>query len=161
MHELPEKSVQRLGLPRHRPDAFNAPRERRGEAHTHNASERILIVEDDYLIAAEVDAALTEAGFAVVGVASSADEALALTASQRPALAVMDIRLAGERDGIDAALELFARHRVRCIFASAHNNVEARTRAEPAEPLAWLAKPYAMAALVSVVQRAIRELRGV
>jgi two-component system, response regulator PdtaR len=159
MLELTHQSVQRLGVPRDRPDAPHAQDAGREEASVHGTTERILIVEDDYLIAAEVEAALTEAGFAVVGVAGNADEALALAAAQGPALAVVDIRLAGKHDGIDLALALFARHRIRSIFASAHNNIEARTRAAPAAPLAWLAKPYAMAALVRAVQQAVRELR--
>src|SRR5262245_39655937 len=78
MPELSYKSVQRLGLPHHRPDALHAQHKKWGDANIDDASERILIVEDDYLIAVEAEAALTEAGFVVVDVANSADEALAL-----------------------------------------------------------------------------------
>jgi two-component system, response regulator PdtaR len=119
---------------------------------------RIMIVEDDYLIASEIEVALAEAGFDVAGVASSADEAIELAASKRPALAVMDVRLSGPRDGIYAALELFERHGIRCIFATAHHNSEARMRAQPANPLGWIAKPYPMSSLVTIVRRVVRDL---
>jgi DNA-binding NarL/FixJ family response regulator len=119
---------------------------------------RIAVVEDDYLVASQMEAALTDAGFDVCGIASSADEAIALARRERPALVVMDIRLSGARDGIDAALELFAAQGIRCVFATAHHHADARARAQPARPLGWLAKPYTMVSLVRAVRDALREL---
>ena len=75
-------------------------------------------------------------------------------------LVVMDIRLAGDRDGIDTALELFRSHGIRCIFASAYSDQEAQRRAAPAAPLGWLQKPYTMASLTAKVREALRELRS-
>jgi CheY-like chemotaxis protein len=72
----------------------------------------ILIVEDDYLIALGLEAALLDAGFTVIGVAASADEDISLAAAHRPSLVIMDIRLSGKRDGIDAALELYQEHAI-------------------------------------------------
>ncbi len=119
---------------------------------------RVLIVEDDYLVAMQMESALTEAGFDVAGLAGSADEALELVAAQPPVLVVMDVRLSGQRDGIDAALELFKKYGVRCVFATAHHTAEARARAEPAQPLAWVPKPYTMPALIDAVRSAFRDL---
>lgn len=121
---------------------------------------RILIVEDDFLVAMQMESALTDAGFEVAGIASSCEDAIELASSEQPRLAVMDIRLAGERDGIDTALALFARHQIRCIFATAHQDEHARRRAAPAIPLGWLAKPYTMTSLVTMVRRALAELDG-
>jgi two-component system, response regulator PdtaR len=120
---------------------------------------RIAIVEDDFLIAWQAETALSEAGFTVVGVVGSAEEALRLVEEQHPSLVLMDIRLAGERDGIDAAIELFERHGTRCVFATAHHDAAARARAERAKPLAWLPKPYAMASVVAVMHEAVKRLR--
>jgi CheY-like chemotaxis protein len=119
---------------------------------------RILVVEDDFLIALQTEAALAEAGFHVVDTAASAEEAIALAKEKRPSLAVMDIRLASERDGIDAARELFQELGIRCIFATAHDDPYTRERAEPYAPLGWLTKPYTMASLVSMVMRALSKL---
>jgi len=123
-------------------------------------SDPILIVEDDLLIASQMEEALTEAGFRIAGTASTSKEALELAQSQSPTLVVMDIRLAGEHDGIDTALELFRSHGIRCIFASAYSDQEARRRAAPAAPLGWLQKPYTMASLTGMVRTAVRELRS-
>jgi len=114
----------------------------------------VLIVEDDFLIGMQSEIALAEAGFEVVGIATTAEEALELARQHRPALAVMDIRLAGYRDGIDAAGELFRELGIRCLFATAHDDQRTRARAEPFGPLGWLAKPYTMASLVAAVQKA-------
>jgi DNA-binding response OmpR family regulator len=119
---------------------------------------RILIVEDDFLVAMQMESALADAGFEIAGVASSGDDAIELAMSERPRLVVMDIRLAGDRDGIDTAIALFAEQGLRCIFATAHHDEHARRRAEPAAPLGWLAKPYTMASLVTMVRRALDEL---
>jgi DNA-binding NarL/FixJ family response regulator len=123
-------------------------------------SERILLVEDDFLVAMQMESTLTEAGFEVVGVASSGEDAIELAISERPRLVVMDIRLAGDRDGIDTALQLFAEHGLRCIFATAHQDEPARRRAAPAAPLGWLQKPYSMPSLVEMVLRSLKELGG-
>jgi DNA-binding NarL/FixJ family response regulator len=111
----------------------------------------ILIVEDDFLIAFDLEAALEEAGFVVVGVAASAEEALALACKHSPSVVIMDVRLVGGRDGIDAALELYSRYGLRCIFASAHSDEETRKRAEPAQPLGWIEKPYSVRTVIEFV----------
>jgi len=114
----------------------------------------ILIVEDEFLVGIEAEAALNEAGFEVVGIAASAENAIAMAASLRPSVVVMDIRLAGERDGVDAALELFRDYGIRCLFATAHQDETVRKRASPALPLGWLNKPYTGASLVKSVRQA-------
>ena len=116
---------------------------------------RVLVVEDDFLIATQMETSLTEAGF-VVTLAASAEEAIAIAKAQRPALAVIDIRLAGKRDGIDAAVQLFRDYHIRCIFATAYQDEEAQRRARPAEPLAWLRKPYTMVMLVETIRRGLK-----
>ena len=82
-----------------------------------------------------------------------------MAASRHPALVLMDIRLAGTRDGIDAALDLSRTHGIRCVFATAHSDVDARMRALPADPLGWLQKPYTVASLVEMVRQALDQLR--
>jgi DNA-binding NarL/FixJ family response regulator len=120
---------------------------------------RILIVEDDYVVGLELENALSEAGFGVVGTANSAEEAVRLAISERPILAVMDIRLAGKRDGIEAALEMFNTCGVRCIFATAHHDARTRARATKAAPLGWLPKPYQLDGLISMICAAVTELK--
>jgi DNA-binding NarL/FixJ family response regulator len=103
---------------------------------------RILIVEDDYFVATGLEHALVDAGFEVVGIAVTAEQAVELGAAKKPELVLIDIRLAGSRDGIDAAVELLSKHGIRSLFATAHGDEATRARAEKAQPLGWLTKPY-------------------
>jgi len=119
---------------------------------------RVLIVEDDFLIALQIEDMLTAAEMQVVGIASTADQAIVLAAHGRPALAVMDVRLAGDRDGIDVAGELFRRFNIRSIFATATDDPNTRARAVSYAPLGWLTKPYTMTSLLVAMTAAITDL---
>lgn len=140
------------------PHLVYARDESSGAERSPAASIRILIVEDDFLVAAEAESALSEAGFEIVGVVPSAEEALVVVSEQRPDLAVIDIRLAGRQDGISAARHLLEKHQVRCVFATAHSDPHTRARAEPAKPLGWLQKPYTMTSLVRLVHQALDQI---
>ena len=120
---------------------------------------RILVVEDDYVVALSNEWALRDAGFEVVGVVASGEEALRLTERTGPDLVLMDIRLGGRMDGIEAAVSLRARG-LRCLFASAHSDPGTVARGAAAEPLGWLQKPFSEAALVAAVAKAMARLRG-
>jgi DNA-binding response OmpR family regulator len=137
-----------------------APAAERGPSGRPDERERILVVEDDVLIASQIETALMDEGFEIAGTAATGQEALQLAEAQSPTLVVMDIRLAGDRDGIDTALELFRSLGIRCIFASAYSDHDARRRAAPAAPLGWLQKPYTMMSLAAMVRAAVNELRG-
>jgi DNA-binding response OmpR family regulator len=102
---------------------------------------RILVVEDEYLVAMMMENDLDEAGFNIVGIANSAEKAVAMALTEKPDFIIMDIRLIGERDGIDAALEIFTKTGIRCLFATAHGDAQSKTRAAAASPLGWLQKP--------------------
>ncbi|HLL30174.1 MAG TPA: response regulator [Allosphingosinicella sp.] len=118
----------------------------------------ILLVEDDFLVGMEMETGLEEAGYEVAGIAATAEEAVALAAERSPALVVMDIRLASDRDGVDAALEIFRTLGIRSIFASAHGDAQVRARAAAAQPLGWVAKPYRVETLLKAVEEALRGL---
>lgn len=120
---------------------------------------RILVVEDDFLISMSVEDALAHEGFEVAGVLRTAEEAIDRAGAVRPAFAIMDIRLAGVRDGVDAAIEIFRRYGIRCIFATAHADAEIQARALAASPLGWLQKPYSMHALIDMARRAARAVQ--
>jgi DNA-binding NarL/FixJ family response regulator len=124
---------------------------------TPDSPPRILVVEDDYFVALDLEGGLREAGMQVLGPVPTAEEALALAKAERPVLALMDIRLAGAKDGIDVALELYRELGIRCLFASAHVEPPYRQRAAAAAPLGWVQKPYTIAAVVAAVKTALLE----
>jgi DNA-binding NarL/FixJ family response regulator len=72
----------------------------------------------------------------------------------------MDIRLVGQRDGVDAAIDLFRETGIRCLFATAHHDTPTQQRAQAAQPLGWVSKPYAPQALVQALFNAVAALRG-
>ena len=115
----------------------------------------ILVVEDDYFVALDLEGGLRDAGMQVLGPVPTAEEALALARAQHPVLALMDIRLAGDKDGIEAALELYRELGIRCIFASAHVDPPHRQRAAAAAPLGWVQKPYTIGTVVAAVKKAL------
>lgn len=155
---LPEPGHESFAAPRHWPQFVFAREDSAGSDTQIEPPARILVVEDDFLVANEIEIALSDAGFDIAGVAASAGEAVDLAESQRPTLAVMDVRLAGERDGVHAALEIFHKLGIRCIFATAYYDQYLLDRARPAMPLGWLQKPYSMLSLVNAVRRAVKEL---
>jgi CheY-like chemotaxis protein len=118
-------------------------------------STRILIVEDDYFVATDLEHRLREAGVEVVGVAGTAEEAIEIAAAKLPTLAIMDIRLAGQRDGIDAAIELLSRYAIPSIFATAHNDTYTRQRAQKAYPLGWVTKPYSANDVLTILREVL------
>lgn len=129
-------------------------------AHASPSRGRVLIVEDEYFVALEAEDSLTEAGFEVVGMAATAEEAVGMAEAGRPDLVLMDVRLAGARDGIDAAAEIRARLGIPSLFATAHSDAATRSRGDDvASPLGWLAKPYTPGELAAAVAGAISRAR--
>ncbi len=104
-----------------------------------------------------MEAGLLDAGFVVTGIAASAEEALRLAGAERPDLVVMDIRLSGKRDGTDAARQIFERHGIRSLMATAHYDEKTRGRADPAAAAGWLPKPFTIPALVTSIRAALTE----
>jgi two-component system, response regulator PdtaR len=122
---------------------------------TNPADRSILIVEDNRFVARQCRSALLAAGFRLIGIVTTADDAIQVALERRPRLILMDIYLLGERDGVDAAIEIFQRCGIRSIFASAPADAAGKARAEAAQPLAWLPKPFSDNRLVATVAAAI------
>jgi|GEM_PF-6112663 len=111
----------------------------------------VMVVEDEWIVSMEIEAALEEGGHDCVGVAATAREALALAGSARPDLVLMDIRLKGNDDGVEVAKELHNRFGLRCLFISAHADGATKERAAGAEPLGWLPKPFSTPQLLQMI----------
>jgi DNA-binding NarL/FixJ family response regulator len=118
---------------------------------------RILIVEDEYFVAIGLEESLQEAGYEVVGIAVSVAQAIRLGGELKPDLAIMDIRLLGSGDGIDAAIELRTKFGIPSLFASAHSDSHTRERAAKALPVGWLVKPYSNRLAVETVRQILNK----
>lgn len=115
----------------------------------------ILIVEDEALVAASVTDMLEEMGFDVTGVAASGLEALALVSERRPRLALIDIRLTGSVDGIDLAVQLREEYGIPAIFLSGVVGPEIAVRAQAAQPLGMMQKPFRPSEMFNAIERAL------
>ena len=117
---------------------------------------RVLIVEDDAIIAMHLAMLVAELGHEVCATAASAAGAIALASAHNPDVVLMDIRLAQGSSGIDAARDLHAQQALRCIFLSANLDEPTRTALLPYEPIDFVGKPV----LPIVLQRALKKAEG-
>jgi DNA-binding NarL/FixJ family response regulator len=116
----------------------------------------ILIVEDQVLIAIHLQDLVEEAGHQVSAIAHDTAAAMAAAGRQRPAFAIMDLRLANGSNGLDAAQQLYESFGVRCLFVSANIDDEVRKKAAPFQSLGFIGKPFLPAEIISAVQAAAR-----
>jgi two-component system, response regulator PdtaR len=116
---------------------------------------KLLIVEDDYLVALEVERIVRKAGYAVVGIVATADEALRQAELYLPDLVLMDIRLATARDGIEAAIELRQKLNIDSLIVSSHIDQETLQRAAAASPSGFVSKPFSEATLARAIAAAL------
>lgn len=119
----------------------------------------ILIVEDEALIASYIEEVLGESGFRVAGIAASGPEALSLAAENHPSLALVDIRLTGPIDGIELACLLRQRFGLPAIFLSGLADADTTARAQAAQPLGFLPKPFLPSQVFNAIQRALDRMR--
>lgn len=103
---------------------------------------RILVVEDESVVAWYLQEALKKLGHQVVGSAISGEEALECAAKTQPNLVLMDIRLQGEMDGITAAKEIGARFDIPVVYLTAHTDESTLKRAIATKPFGYLVKPF-------------------
>ncbi len=115
---------------------------------------RVMIVEDEAVIALDLQDILTEAGHVVVGIAMTTAQALRMAGASAPLdLAVLDIDLARGDDGIEAADRLRREHGVEALFVSAHMEEEERARGLGWKPLGFVGKPYLPSQVLAAVER--------
>ena len=115
------------------------------------SNHRIVVVEDDVFIRLDLMTHLRTGGHAIVGTADSAAEAVRVVERERPDLVLMDVRLLGDRDGIEAATEIWQRFAIRSLFVSANLDAAARAKASMANPVGFLEKPFTPNGLLAAV----------
>lgn len=130
------------------------------------ANEKILIVEDEGLVAEDIKAHLVESGWDVVAIVPSGEQALELMDGIEVDLVMMDIVLTGVMDGIDTAAFIQEKYQTPVIFLTAYTDREKVDRAQLTDPYGYLIKPFderelkttvAMSLSKSITDRAQRE----
>ncbi len=118
-------------------------------------SPRIMIVEDEFIVALDIRTRLEDLGYDVPAVASSGEEAVAKANELRPDLILMDIMLRGQMDGIEASREIRRRLNIPCIFLTAHADNATLQRAKATGPFGYIIKPFEQKELRSSIEIAL------
>jgi two-component system cell cycle sensor histidine kinase/response regulator CckA len=116
---------------------------------------RILVVEDERIVARDIQYRLTEMGHTVVNVSRGAEEAVQLADELHPDLVLMDIRLNGRVDGIAAAQEIRTRLHLPVVFLTAYADEDTLHRARVTEPFGYVLKPFDERELRTVIEMAL------
>jgi DNA-binding response OmpR family regulator len=103
---------------------------------------RALIVEDETLIAEELTERLERFGFLVIAAVDSAEEGIQIATTQHPDLVLMDVRLRGEKDGVQAAAEIRQQVDVPVIYLTAYSDRSTLDRAKDTDPYGYVVKPF-------------------
>jgi CheY-like chemotaxis protein len=114
---------------------------------------RILIVEDELLIAEDLKLKLRRLGHVIVGHAVTGEAAVQQAAETRPELVLMDVRLRGEMNGVEAARRIRQIHPAALVYVTANAN-SIRTSCDEKQEQLVLSKPFTIAQLASVIMKA-------
>lgn len=120
---------------------------------------RILIVEDEAIIAMELRETLEHLGYAVVGNELRGEDALLAAGKLRPDVVLMDIHLKGKMDGIEAADRIGRRYDIPVIYTTAHSDRETLSRAIRSQPYGYIIKPFDERELYSNIEMALHKHR--
>ncbi len=103
---------------------------------------KILVVEDQLIIARDIEALLFDWGYDVVGCAASSDEALTLFDKHQPDLALVDIHIQGDMDGIEVVKRFNSLRPIPIVYLTAQADIRTVERAKASNPFAYLLKPF-------------------
>ncbi|MCB1098457.1 MAG: response regulator [Verrucomicrobiae bacterium] len=124
-----------------------------------HSSQTIMIVEDERIVAEDMRQVLEIAGYNVCGIAKNSDEALACAREHHPNLALMDIVIRGDHDGIETAKMLRAEMDISFIYLTAYSQEGVVERAKQTDPLAYIVKPFEESTLLSTIDIALHKAK--
>lgn len=116
---------------------------------------KILVVEDELIIAEDICSMLRKMGHVVIGNAMDADEAIEILNRESPDLVLLDINLAGKRDGIMLAEEINTKYKAPFIFITSYTDGPTIERAKKVNPANYLVKPFKSEQLYTAIEIAM------
>jgi len=116
---------------------------------------KILIVEDEKIVAKDIHNCLRRFGYEVTAIVSTGEEAIQKAVETKPDLALLDVRLHGEMDGIVVAERIRDRLRIPVVYLTAYADEEMLRRAKLTEPFGYLVKPFGERELYSTIEMAL------
>lgn len=118
---------------------------------------KIIIVEDEALIADHIASILENANYEVIGIFDEAQSLFTFLEEQVPDLLILDINLNGDLDGVDIAYEINSKHEIPIIFLTSNTDKRTIERVKRTMPVSFIAKPYTADGLVSNVDIALHK----
>ncbi len=122
--------------------------------------EKILIVEDEIIIARDTESRLKKIGYNVTGIAETHEETLTLIEKETPDLILMDIKIRGQVDGISSAIEIWERFKIPVIFLTAYSDDVTLARARLSNFYGFLIKPIKENEFKIAVENALYKAHG-
>ena len=119
-----------------------------------------MIVEDESIVALDLRMRLRAMGYSVSAMVASGEEAILKLATTRPDLIIIDIRLQGEIDGIEAAAAIGAQYDIPVVFLTALNDSDTKQRAEITGSYGYSPKPFSTKELQAAIDQALAGRRG-
>ena len=116
---------------------------------------RIMIVENEGIVAIDLRNTLRCLGYDIPAIVASGEDAITKAAEIRPDLILMDIRLRGQMDGIEAAEQIYNRFDIPTIYLTAYTDETTLRRAKMTNPYGYLAKPFAEKELRTTIELAL------
>lgn len=123
-------------------------------------SRKILVVEDELVIADQLALMLEECGYEVAEICSSAEEAIAVIQQSKPDILLLDIHLKGEMDGVDLAQLVNAKFHIPFFFISSDTQVKTIARLKQTEPLGFIFKPFKKEDIMVNLEIALHQFSG-
>lgn len=119
---------------------------------------KILIVEDELIIAEDLANSLRKMNYEVIGIAMDFEEAIEIIASNTPDLMLLDINLGSDKDGIQLAEELNKKYQIAIIFTTSYADSATLERAKKVNPINYLVKPFQQEQLFTAIEIAMYNL---
>jgi two-component system cell cycle sensor histidine kinase/response regulator CckA len=116
---------------------------------------KILIVEDERIVASDLRNRIERLGYAVVGMAGTGEEAIEMASATQPDLVLMDITLQGKIDGVEAADQIRRLHEIPVVYVTAHSDEHTLQRAKITEPFGYVLKPFEERELHTTMEMAL------
>ena len=118
---------------------------------------QVLVVEDEAVVAIDIQSKLQDLGYSVIALIRSGEEAVQTACEMRPDLILMDINLQGEMDGISAAACIQKNNSTPVVYMTAHGDSETLRRAKMTEPLGYIIKPFDEQGLRATIEVALNK----
>jgi len=120
---------------------------------------KILVVEDESIVARDIRNMLIGLGYEVIGVTPSASEAVKLAKTKKPHLVLMDIMLQGKTNGVLAADEIYSKFNIPIVYLTAYADEKTLQKAKKAEPFGYLLKPFEERELQTTIEIALYKFK--